>query len=67
MIALKIEVKERKKQMTQKDDSVRLELTFSKSQFLKLSRYKDLVAHLLEQNHKDSSWASLIEVLVTNI
>ncbi len=58
-----IEIKEQEKQRVQKDESVRLEITLSKSQFQKLSRCKDLTAHLLEQNRKDSSWVSVIEVL----
>ena len=36
---------------------------FLLEQFQKLSRCKDLAAHLLEQNQKDSSWVSVIDVL----
>lgn len=61
--ALDIEFKKQETQRTQKDESNRLEITLSKSQFQKLSRCKDLTAYLLEQGHKDSSWASIIEVL----
>ncbi len=62
-VALDIEIKEREKQRTQKDESVRVEFTLSKIQYQKLSRCKDLAAHLLEQSQMDLSWASVIEVL----
>ncbi len=62
-LALDIEIKEFDRQAVQKDDSVRLEMTLSRDQYNKLSQCKDLASHLLQQNKKESSWASLIEVL----
>ena len=62
-VALDIPVKDFEKQKMQKDESVRLELTFSKEQYQKLLICRDLAAHLLEKNHSDSSWASVFEVL----
>ncbi|WP_374079163.1 HNH endonuclease [Bdellovibrio bacteriovorus] len=61
--ALDLPVKEFEKQKMQKDESLRLEITLSREQYQKLLQCKDLAAHLLEQNHLDSSWASLFEVL----
>ncbi|WP_374074244.1 HNH endonuclease [Bdellovibrio bacteriovorus] len=61
--ALDLPVKEFEKQKMQKDESLRLEMTLSKEQYQKLLQCKDLAAHLLEQRHLDSSWASLFEVL----
>ncbi|WP_374075025.1 HNH endonuclease [Bdellovibrio bacteriovorus] len=61
--ALDLPVKEFEKQKMQKDESLRLEITLSKEQHQKLLQCKDLAAHLLEQKHMDSSWASLFEVL----
>ncbi|MGZ3774019.1 MAG: HNH endonuclease [Pseudobdellovibrionaceae bacterium] len=62
-LALNIPIKENEVQRFQKDDSVRIEMTFTKKQFEKLLQCKDLAAHLIHQEHKDSSWASLIEIL----
>ncbi len=62
-VALDIPVKDFEKQKMQKDESLRLELTFSKEQYQKLLTCRDLAAHLLEKNHSDSSWASVFEVL----
>lgn len=62
-LALDLPIKEFEIQRAQKNDSVRLELTLTKEQYDKLLQCKDLSAHLVHQNHKDSSWASLIEVL----
>ncbi|MEK2646016.1 HNH endonuclease signature motif containing protein [Bdellovibrio sp. BCCA] len=62
-LALDLPVKEFEKQKIQQNESLRLEITLSKEQYQKLLQCKDLAAHLLEQNHKDSSWASLFELL----
>ena len=62
-VALDIPVKDFEKQKMQKDESVRLELTFTKEQYQKLLTCRDLAAHLLEKIHRDSSWASVFEVL----
>ncbi|WP_295899846.1 HNH endonuclease signature motif containing protein [uncultured Bdellovibrio sp.] len=62
-LALDLPVKEFEKQKMHQDESLRLEITLSKEQYQKLLQCKDLAAHLLEQNHKDSSWASLFELL----
>ncbi|MGZ3786481.1 MAG: HNH endonuclease [Bdellovibrio sp.] len=62
-LALDIPIKEQELQRVQKDESIRVELTFTKEQLEKLHYCKDLAAHIVHQEHKDSSWASLIEVL----
>lgn len=62
-LALDIRIKEREKLRVQKDDSVRLEITLSKDQYQKLFQCKEMAAHLLLQNQRDSSWASVVEVL----
>lgn len=60
---LNLPILEREHFKTQKDDSVRVEITLSQSQYSKLMQCKDLAAHLLHQENKDSSLSSLIEVL----
>ncbi|MGZ3780263.1 MAG: HNH endonuclease [Pseudobdellovibrionaceae bacterium] len=62
-LALDIPIKDHEVQRIQKNDSVRLELTFSKEQYEKLLQCKDLSAHLMHRDHKDSSWVGLIEIL----
>lgn len=62
-VALDIPVKDIEKQKIQQDDSVRIELTFTKEQYQKMLDCRDLAAHLLEQNHRDTSWTSVFEVL----
>ena len=62
-VTLDLPVKEFEKQKLQQDESVRMELTFSKEQFQKLMECRDLAAHLMKQNNSDSSWASVLEVL----
>ena len=63
-LELNIKSKEFEKKRTQKDESVRLELTLSKEQMQKLNQCKNLVAHILEQKKMDSTTASVIEVLM---
>lgn len=52
-------------QRVQKDQSVRLEITVSQSLYEELLRCKDQAAHTLKQNHQDTSWESVLQVLVS--
>jgi hypothetical protein len=61
--ALDIQLKEYEIQRVQKDESVRLEITISKELSEKLASCRDLAAHLIQQQSKDHSLASVIEVL----
>lgn len=60
---LNIKPKEFEKKRTQKDESVRLELTLTKEQMRKLNQCKDLAGHILEQKRMGTSLAAVIEVL----
>lgn len=62
-LALDVPIKEFETKRIQKNESIRVEMTFSKEQYEKLLQCKDLAAHLVHQSCKDSSLASLIEIL----
>jgi hypothetical protein len=61
--ALDIKIRDYEHQRVQKDESVRLELTVSKELFEKLNQCRDLSAHQLQQEHKNHTLASVIEIL----
>lgn len=62
-LALDVPVKEYETHRMQKNESIRVELTFSKEQYEKILQCKDLAAHLVHQSCRNSSLASLIEIL----
>lgn len=60
--SLDLNIKEHDKKTFQKDDSVRVEVTFSKEQFADLNRVKELISH----QHPSLNMAELIEFLTKN-
>lgn len=62
-VALDIALKVPEAHRVQKDESVHLSVTLTKSQHELLLRCKDLASHSLQQKHKDFSWASVFEEL----
>lgn len=56
---LDLKIKEQSKEIRQKDESVRLELTLSKQQWEKLNQMRDLLSHSLP----NGSWDQLLEYL----
>ncbi|OYZ22160.1 MAG: hypothetical protein B7Y39_08205 [Bdellovibrio sp. 28-41-41] len=57
--ALNIPIKELAKTKHQKDESIRLEVTFSKTQWEKLTKARDLLSHLIP----DGSWDHIFEYM----
>ncbi len=61
--ALNIEIQEAPKVNFQKDESVRLEITFSKQQWEKLQQMRELLSHSLP----NGSWAEVFEQLADKV
>ncbi|MNS80035.1 HNH endonuclease [compost metagenome] len=61
--ALDIQIRDYEHHRVQKDGSVRSELTFSKKLNEKLERCRDLASHQLQQDHKNHTLESVIEIL----
>jgi len=61
--ALNIQIRDYEHQRVQRDESVRLELTVSKDLYEKLNQCRDLSSHQLQQENKNHTIASVIEML----